>query len=151
MRRCGWVLLIAVLAACHGTPRHLPRAAVPAGWRELSRARYDRATLYDYVDGGADRYLRRGFKGLAAARYVNAADDELTLDLYDLGTAENARALLAEAKVPHSRPVAVGDEALAHAYGLHFRRGAIYGEVTVPRAEPALQQAAEAFARAACR
>ena len=40
---------------------------------------------YGYIDGGADRYLRQGFRRLHAARYVNVATDEVTVDLYDLG------------------------------------------------------------------
>jgi len=130
--------------------RHLARQAIPAGWTEASRAVYDRKTIFDYIDGGADRYLKKGFRQLYAARYVNAAKDELTVDLYDQGTPANAAAIFADSRVPHPRPVSACDGALAHDYGLQLRSGPVYGEITVPRADPALQAAAAAFARAVC-
>ncbi|MGD8440536.1 MAG: hypothetical protein PVG53_08360 [Holophagae bacterium] len=46
------------------------------------------ATLYEYVDGGADRYLANGFRELIHVRYQYEADPKacVTLDLYDMGT-----------------------------------------------------------------
>ncbi len=46
------------------------------------------ATLYEYVDGGADRYLANGFRDLVHVRYQHGADPNacVTLDLYDMGT-----------------------------------------------------------------
>jgi hypothetical protein len=142
--------LVGPLAACRPRPA-VPRSAIPAGWTERSRTRYDRDTLYDYVDGGADRYLKKGFRGLTATRYADAAGDEITVDAYDLGTAANAAALQAETKLPQARPFGAGDAALAHDYGVHCRHGGLYVEITTPRAGPALAAAAAAFARAACR
>jgi hypothetical protein len=152
MRRRNLLLLLLAaalpLAGCRRGP--VPKSAIPAGWTERSLARYDRDTLYDYVDGGADRYLKRGFRGLVAVRYTDAAGDELTLDAYDLGAPANAAALLGETRLPQARPLAAGDAALAHDYGVHCRRGGTYVEITIPRADAALGAAAAAFARAAC-
>jgi hypothetical protein len=139
-------------AATTGAPgtAHLARAAIPPGWTEQSHAVYDRKTIFDYIDGGADRFLKKGFRRLLAARYVNAAKDELTVDLYDQGTAANATAIFADSRVPKPRPVSACDGALAHDYGLQLRVGAVYGEITVPRVDPKLQEAAVAFAKAVC-
>jgi hypothetical protein len=148
------VLPFAFLACDRGTPAapvgHLPRQRIPAGWIERSRSTYDDKTIFDYIDGGADRYLRKGFRRLHAARYANTAADELTVDLYDLGQPENAAAIFADTPVPKPRALATCDEAVGHDYGLKLRHGRVYGEITVPRIDPALQAAAEAFAKAAC-
>jgi len=131
-------------------PGHLAGRSLPAGWTEESRSTYDEKTIFEYIDGGAERYLRQGFRRLYAARYVDAARDELTVDLYDMGKPENAAAIFADTRVPKPRPVAGCDSAEAHDYGLQLRHGRIYGEVTVLRVDPALQVAAAAFARAVC-
>ncbi|MBI5477373.1 MAG: hypothetical protein HY906_00875 [Deltaproteobacteria bacterium] len=129
---------------------HLAKQRIPAGWTEQSRDAYDEKTIFDYIDGGADRYLKQGFRRLHAARYASAAADEVTVDLYDLGQPENAAAIYAATPVPKPRPVTACDEALGHDYGLKLRRGRVYGEITASRADPALQTAAAAFARAVC-
>ena len=129
---------------------HLAKQQVPAGWSEESHATYDQKTIFDYINGGADRFLKKGFRQLHAARYTNAAKDELTVDLYDMGTTANAAAIFADSRVPKPRPVQACDGALGHDYGLQLKSGAVYGEITVPKADPALQAAAEAFAKAVC-
>jgi hypothetical protein len=149
MRRLGILLLPLALLACDGGG-HLAKGRVPAGWTEQSRTTYDRKTIFDYIDGGAERFLRKGLTRVHAARYANAAADEITVDLYDLGRPENAAALYAETKTPKPRPVAACDEALGHDYGLKLRHGRIYGEITASKADPALHAAAVAFARAVC-
>jgi hypothetical protein len=131
-------------------PGPLAKQRVPAGWSELSRKSYDEKTIFDYINGGADRYLRQGFRRLHAARYGNSATDEVTVDLYDLGKAENATLIFAGTPVPKPRPVAACDEAQGHDYGLKLRHGHVYGEITVSRVDPALQAAATAFAKAVC-
>lgn len=130
-------------------PGHLAKGRAPAGWTEQDRKTYDPKTIFDYINGGAERYLRKGFRRLHAARYARGTD-EVTVDLYDLGRPENAAAIFTETPTPKPRPVAACDEALGHEYGLKLRHGQVYGEVTASRADPALQQAAEAFARAVC-
>jgi len=137
-----------------GTPAaaagHLAKSRIPGGWTEESRATYDEKTIFDYIDGGADRFLKKGFRRLHAARYVNAAKDDVTVDLYDMGKPENAAAIFADTRVPKPRPLAACDGALAHDYGLQLRHGRVYGEITVPRVDPALHAAAAAFAKAVC-
>jgi hypothetical protein len=143
------VLCGSLLPGCRAGDFLAP-GALPAGWSERSRARYDRNTLFDYIDGGAERYLGRGFRALAAARYGNAAGDEVTVDIYDMGAPANAAAVMDDTRVPHPRRLTLGDAAVAHDYGVHCRRGPRYVEVSVPRIDPALATAAEAVARAAC-
>jgi hypothetical protein len=140
--------LVVLVGGCRSS-RRAPQW-LPAGWTEKSRARYDRSNLYDYVDGGADRYLKRGFRGLATARYANRAGDALTVDAYDMGAVMNATETMNDAKLPSPRPLALGDASVGHEFGVHCRRGGLYVEVTIPRATPALTAAAEAFARVTC-
>jgi hypothetical protein len=155
MRRPLLVLVLpfALLACGRDAPSgagHLATQRVPAGWTEQSRRTYDEKTIFDYIDGGAERFLRQGLRRLHAARYANAAADEVTVDLYDLGKPENAAAIYAGTPVPKPRPLAACDEALAHDYGLKLRHGRVYGEITISRVDSALQTTAAAFAQAVC-
>ncbi|MFH2001503.1 MAG: DUF6599 family protein [Planctomycetota bacterium] len=54
---------------------------------------YDRGSLFDYINGGAEVYLDLGFIRVGARDYMLEIDGEevyFTLDLYDMGTPLNA-------------------------------------------------------------
>ncbi len=66
----------------------LPQTAELAGWSIAEGpVEYAPETLYEYLDGGADRYLSHGFRRLLHVRYQLAEDPlaAVTLDLYDMG------------------------------------------------------------------
>jgi hypothetical protein len=47
---------------------------------------YDRKTLYDYMDGGAEVYLAFDFRQVFARKYKGPGGKEIALDIYDMGT-----------------------------------------------------------------
>lgn len=49
-------------------------------------------TIFDYIDGGALVYLRHGLRETTHAVYRGRGADTLTLDIYDMGSPEGARA-----------------------------------------------------------
>jgi len=51
---------------------------------------FNRQTLYDYMDGGAEVYLAFDFREVWARKYSGAAGREMTLDIYDMGSPEEA-------------------------------------------------------------
>jgi hypothetical protein len=60
-----------------------------AGWRVASEpTEFTPGTLFEYLDGGAERYLKHGFRTLVQVRYEAAADVSggVTLDIYDMGS-----------------------------------------------------------------
>jgi hypothetical protein len=61
------------------------------GWKALGRgATYDRKTLFDYIDGGAELYLSYRFRKLLAQRFQKAGQPDIIVDLFDLGSSEEA-------------------------------------------------------------
>jgi hypothetical protein len=67
----------------------LPDPATLTGWRVAAGPTdFDPATLFEYLDGGAERYLKHGFRALVQVRYEAAADVRaaVTLDVYDMGS-----------------------------------------------------------------
>jgi len=51
---------------------------------------YDRKTLYDYVDGGAEVYLAFDFREVWTRKYTAPGGRELALDIFDMGTPAEA-------------------------------------------------------------
>ena len=51
---------------------------------------FDRSTLYDYMNGGAEIYLDFDFKNVTVKRYTDSDENEIVLDIYDMGSSEEA-------------------------------------------------------------
>ena len=51
---------------------------------------YDRTTLYDYMNGGAEVYLAFDFREVFARRYRRGGEEEISLDIYDMGSPAEA-------------------------------------------------------------
>jgi hypothetical protein len=67
----------------------LPDPSTLAGWRVADGpVEFTPATLFEYLDGGAERYLTLGFRSLVQVRYEAVADVRaaVTLDVYDMGS-----------------------------------------------------------------
>lgn len=73
--------------------RLLPPTSMLEGWRVAEGpTAYGPDSLYEYLDGGAERYLAYGFRRLVHVRYETegAARTGVTLDLFDMGGAPAA-------------------------------------------------------------
>lgn len=67
----------------------LPKAL--SGWQaEAADERYDRATLYHYIDGGAELYLTYDFQQVVVRRYVQQQAPEIVLEIYDMNCSHDA-------------------------------------------------------------
>jgi hypothetical protein len=58
---------------------------------------FDADTIFDYMNGGAERYLKHGFKTLKVWT-GKAGEAEVTVELYLVDSPENARALFEQLK-----------------------------------------------------
>lgn len=88
-----------------GDTRVGPEASLPEetnGWTSLPDHYkiYDRESLYDYIDGGAELYLSYGFRRLTSRRYVREGEPDIVVDLFDMGDSHNAFGVFS-----HSREV----------------------------------------------
>jgi len=59
---------------------------------------YDRENLYTYIDGGAELYLSYGFKKVVNRKYSNPGQPRIVLDLFDMGTSQNAFGVFAHSR-----------------------------------------------------
>ncbi|MBT8333911.1 MAG: hypothetical protein KJP19_05705, partial [Deltaproteobacteria bacterium] len=51
---------------------------------------YDAENLYVYINGGAELYISYQFINLISQPYVNEEDDEIKIDIFDMGSSQNA-------------------------------------------------------------
>jgi len=61
------------------------------GWKVAGEDRvYDRDTLYEYIDGGAELYLSYGFEQVVSRTYVRSGQPDIVVDLFDMGRSRDA-------------------------------------------------------------
>jgi hypothetical protein len=68
-------------------------ADVPAefqGWRSLAARTYDSRTIFDYIDGAGEVYRSYRFRSLEARRLEREGRPALLVDLFDMGSPEDA-------------------------------------------------------------
>ncbi len=100
---------------------------------------YDRKTLYDYMDGGAEVYLAFDFREVFVRKYADAAENELNLDIYDMGSPAEAFGMFSCDRQDPEAGIGQGSE-----YGpglLRFWRGRYFVSITVSGNEDKAEKA----------
>jgi len=92
---------------------------------EGSPAFYDSESLYQYNDGGADVYLLYDFQTLLHQEFKSGAA-ELTADIYDMGTPEDAFGMYSAERSPGYNYVTVGAEGYRGKGTLNFLQDRYY-------------------------
>jgi len=80
--------------------------------RSIETTRYDRTTLFNYIDGGAELYLAFGFQEAITFDYAADKDDEIKVDIFDMGSARGAFGVFA-----HGRESVAAEVGQASDYG----------------------------------
>ncbi len=92
---------------------------------------YDRKTLYDYMDGGAEVYLAFDFRQVFARKYAGPGGKEISLDIYDMGSSAEAYGIFSCDREDPGAGIGQGSE---YGFGLlRFHQGRFF--VTVMTAE----------------
>jgi len=132
-RVCVVAGLLAVLTifsgggAVEGFSDKVPRKV--GAWTAAGEDRvYDRKTLYDYMDGGAEVYLAFDFGGVWTRKYAAPGDRELVLDIYDMGSPAEAFGIFS---CDRQDPAAGIGQDSEYGFGLlRFRQGRYFVTVT---------------------
>lgn len=99
---------------------------IPSGARAQSAAAfYNPDTLYKYMDGGADAFLLYDFRTLLHQEF-RAREVDLTVDIFDMNTSENAFGIYASERAPWYNFIPVGTEAYKNEGILNFLQGRYY-------------------------
>jgi hypothetical protein len=77
--------------------RGLPEAI--GDWKKSSDlAVYDSDNLYTYINGGAELYISFRFINLVSQSYGNEEDGEIQIDIFDMGSSQNAYGIFAHSR-----------------------------------------------------
>jgi hypothetical protein len=70
-----------------------------SGWKKAAPPiAYDKTNLFDYIDGGAELYISYNFQKLLAVRYKGAGDEEIVIDMFDMGNSFDAYGLFSHGR-----------------------------------------------------
>ncbi len=88
------ILIFFVLSSCAGMRAKDLYQALPSqlgAWKAHDKDEfYNRDTLYEYINGGAELYLAFDFQQVFVRRYIGSDNTEIILDIYDMGSAGDA-------------------------------------------------------------
>jgi hypothetical protein len=70
-----------------------------SGWKKADPPQaYDKNNLFDYIDGGAELYISYNFQKLLAVRYMAGTEEEIVVDIFDMGSSYNAFGLFSHGR-----------------------------------------------------
>jgi len=108
---------------------------------------YDRDTLYDYMDGGAEVYLAFDFQRVYVRKYINSQGEEISLDIFDMGTSTEAYGIFSCDR--EDETAGIGQES-EYGYGLlRFRQGRYFVSVMASDESAEIEKAVLSLGRAA--
>ncbi|HEY3446143.1 MAG TPA: DUF6599 family protein [Myxococcales bacterium] len=99
-------------SAAESTPDFASKLPAQVGeWKKPAKPqRYDCKTLYDYIDGGAELYLAFDFAGATTFEYSAGKDDEIKVDIFDMGSPRGAFGAFAHGRETIAAEVGQGSE-----------------------------------------
>src|ERR1039457_3038690 len=127
MRRAPMVCLLlgaALLPALRAQPVPVEVKARLAALLPNGKAavRFYSADLYQYMDGGADIYLKYGLVALAHREYQGAGA-EMTADVFDMGGPLQAFGIYSAERSPEYHFIPIGAEGYSSESTLNFLQG----------------------------
>jgi hypothetical protein len=146
----GLAAVVALGAGCK--KQAAPNTVFPAtnevsGWTKVGETRtFAGDDLSNYIDGGADKYLKAGFRSVATSDYKFAdskSNDQtqVTADVYTMATAEGAKTIFESDPAGDAKSAPVGEVARLYAQSLVFRKGPYVVQIVAYQTSPQLQPA----------
>jgi hypothetical protein len=111
----------------------LPQNSQLADWNAKDDPEYySPATLYEYIDGEAELYHRYGFIELISQTYYETDSEEssITVNLYRMGSLENAFGIYASYRYPDYQFEEIGVEAMVSEYGIKFYQDQYFVDIS---------------------
>lgn len=150
MRRSVWLLAVVLAAACGQSPRApdppldlgrlLPTPETLERWSVVGGPDgYVPGTLFEVLDGGAERYVGYGFRQLLRVRYQRGGEaaTAVTLDLFDMGSELGAFGIYSGLRPREAEVAAWGAEGYRSDTVAAAWKGCllVHGEADTPHAE----------------
>ncbi len=121
-------------AACQGRQAEVAETGLSAllpeiqGWKQSEEIQiYYPESLFEYINGAAESYLSYDFEELLVAQYEKAGEEDiLTLEIYDMGSPQNAFGIFSAERYPDNTAVSIGDLGYIEVDVLNFMAGSYY-------------------------
>jgi hypothetical protein len=92
-----------------------------AGWKQSGEIQiFSRANLYDYINGGADLYLKYDFQELQVAEYQNDRKASVTIEVYRHKTPVDAFGIYSQERLSNANYLEVGAQGYSEKGLLNF-------------------------------
>lgn len=118
------------------------------GWKAQGKAKiYDRETIYDYMDGAAEIYLTYGYKGLIVKRYKKASGPEIIIEIFDMGSPEDAFGIFSHGQGRETKSAGIGQDSEYKVGLLCFWKNKFFVCVRSERKAPQAKKAVLALGR----
>ncbi len=114
--------------------------------RQDSTEIYDRETIFDYIDGAGEVYRSYAFKDVVVAHYGRFGSPGVTVELFDMGTAEDAYGVFGHGREQEEAGIGGGFERKGRV--LCFWQDRFYVCVAAEQQSSELETAVEDIARA---
>lgn len=125
---------------------NLVNAPLPASLHAAGAPVFYGENLYEYIDGGAELFHSFAMKTLLHQEY-KAGETDLTVDVYDMGSLENAFGTYAAERSPNYKFVQIGAEGYQDEGILNFFQDRYYVKLAAfgPNAATAMEQSARSL------
>ena len=117
--------------------------------RQDSSVIYDRETIFDYIDGAGEVYRSYAFRDVAVAHYTRSGSPGITVELFDMGTTDDAYGGFVHGREGEETGIGGGFEREGGV--LCFWQDRFYVCVAAEQPAPHMEAAVEELARAIAR
>lgn len=142
-------LAVVVLAGCKKTAVDpFPASGDVSGWQKTDGTRtFAAQDLWQYIDGDADHFVQAGVVSTATSDYTYQGHVEAVVDVHTFRSGDSARTLLETGLTRDAQHIQLGDEGIAYAQSVSFRKGKALVRVVAYESTPETPQALLALAR----
>jgi hypothetical protein len=78
--------------------------------RQPDPVTYDRETIFDYINGAGEVYRAYAFSHVEVERYERAGEEGVTVEIFDMGTSEDAHGVFSYARESEEAGIGAGFE-----------------------------------------
>ncbi|MCX5820138.1 MAG: hypothetical protein NT047_09550 [Deltaproteobacteria bacterium] len=144
----GWMLGNGASSWASGAERGTYSFPEMAGWKQSGEIQiFSPANLYDYINGGADLYLKYDFQELKVADYVNDRKASVTIEVYRHKTPVHAFGIYSQERLGNANYLEIGAQGYSEKGVLNFLTADCYVKMSSDSAGPEDQEVLTAFAK----
>ena len=125
-----------------------PESGEVSGWARSGEVRtFDAKSLWEYIDGDAERYIQAGLSKTLTSDYRYQDKVDAVADIYQMSAPAGAQKIFSTESATESQPVQVGDEGRLYKSSLVFRKGSYFVRLTAYEESPEVRKGLVALAR----